>query len=217
METIIHTVLAYNCLDTITTRNPIVARPSLQNQRRTEILDCCEKIVLKEGLAAVNISRLGRELGIDRTTIHHHVGALTDIHAALIQRIVDSFRIEAGVEDDSPPNIDRYIDLLFRTDFTPRHLDQVMDEFEAKAYQQPAIREHVNRFYEMLEAASVDYVVSALPDLPLPAARQLGQNLHALLEGAYLLQNWGRPKTRMKSASDAARLLVKATCEAHGC
>ncbi len=202
--------------ETFIAREPILARPSLQDQRRTEILDCCEKIVLEEGLAAANITRLGRELGIDRTTIHHHVGSLSDIHAALIQRIVDSFRNEAGVEDDSPPDIDRYIDTLFRANFAVRHLDQVMDEFEAKAYQQSAIREHVNRFYEMLEGASVDYVVAALPDLPRPVARQLGQTLYALLEGAYLLQNWGRPKSRMNTARDAARLLVKATCEAHG-
>ena len=192
-----------------------MARPSLQDKRRTEILECCEKIVLTEGLGAISISRLGRDLGIDRTTIHHHVGSLTDIHAALIQHIVDSFRTEAGVEDGSQPDINRYIDTLFRADFTARHLDKVMDQFEAKAYEQASIRKQVNRFYEMLEKASVEYVIAALPQLPRPAARQLGQNLYALLEGAYLLQNWGRPKARMNGAREAARTLVKATCDAH--
>ena len=91
-----------------------------------------------------------------------------------------------------------------------------MDEFEAKAYQDKGIRMQVNRFYELLETNSVNYMVQALPDLPRPVARQLGQSIYALLEGAYLLQNWGRPKSRMKTARDAARTLVKATREANG-
>lgn len=192
-----------------------VGRPNLQQKRQTEILDRCEHIVIEEGLAAVTVSRLGRELGMDRTTIHHHVGSLSEIHEALIKRVIESFLSEASAPENEPPNIERYLETVFSPDFLFRNLDQVIDEFEARAYQDDAIRAQVVHFYEQLERNAVDYVIAALPELPKPVARELGQSIYALLEGAYLLQNWGRPKNRMKSARNAARTLVQATLDAH--
>ncbi|MEM7101124.1 MAG: TetR/AcrR family transcriptional regulator [Pseudomonadota bacterium] len=181
-----------------------------------EILDCCQNIVVNEGLAAATITRLGRELSIDRSTIYHYIGSQSSLYEALVARIVDSFHGQAQAElSEHPPDVDRYLDTVFSPDFLFPDLDKVMDEFEARGWHDTSIRKHVERFYAQQEENSTQYLIAALSDLPRPVARKLAQSIHALLEGAYLLQNWGAPKSRRKAAKEAAKLLVKATRDAH--
>jgi AcrR family transcriptional regulator len=190
-----------------------MGRKSLQTERRAQILDACETVVLEEGLAAASPARLAREVGLDRSTLHHYFRTRADLLAGLVERLIDGYL--AGVPAlPEPAGLEHageeILEFLFSPDFLRPRQDRIVFEMSAAAHGDPAVRAQLVRLYQSLEATCVEGICKMLPDVDPDRARETAQALYALVEGAYLLHSVGLPEDRLVAARNAAQQLVRA-------
>lgn len=68
---------------------PAAARRLRGPERRAQLLDVLERVVLSDGFAGVNIDRIAREGGIARTVVYAQFGNLGGMLDALVERVGD--------------------------------------------------------------------------------------------------------------------------------
>jgi AcrR family transcriptional regulator len=189
-----------------------MGRKNLQSVRRREILDACEELVLVEGLAAASPARVAREVGLDRTTLHHYFRTRTALLGGLVERIVDGYLAEVReVQARHGPNADiaEVLDFLLSPDFACPHYDRIVDEFSAASYDDAEVRKHLRRLFGTLEEFTVSLFVKAMPHAASDRVNEIAYTIYALIEGAYLLRALGFPDDRLRAARRTAHRLVE--------
>jgi AcrR family transcriptional regulator len=185
---------------------------SLRTERRGQILDACEKIVLEEGLASASPTRVAGRVGLDRTTLHHYFRTRSELLGGLVERIVDGYLAEVRevqAEPGSNTDVGEIIDFLLSPDFTRPHYDRLVDEFSAASYEDPEVRRHLRRLFATLEEFTVSLLLKAVPDVAPERVRETAYTIYALIEGAYLLHALAFPDDRLRAARRAAQKLVE--------
>jgi len=189
-----------------------MGRKSLRAERRGQILDACEKIVLEEGLASASPARVAGRVGLDRTTLHHYFRTRSELLGGLVERIVDGYLTEVRevqAERGSNTDVGEIIDFLLSPDFTRPHYDRLVDEFSAASYEDPEVRGHLRRLFATLEEFTVSLLLKAVPDVAPERVRETAYTIYALIEGAYLLHALAFPDDRLRAARRAAQRLVE--------
>jgi AcrR family transcriptional regulator len=90
--------------------------------RRTQILDDAARVVLSEGLSAVNMERLGREAGISKALVYNYFPSRDALLAALLHREQTELR-DRGLQKALQAS--SYADLIRHT--TRVYLEQTKD------------------------------------------------------------------------------------------
>ena len=184
-----------------------MGRKSLQSERRAQILDVCERIVGAEGLAALTPARVGRELGLDRSTIHHYFRTQADLTAGLVERMIDGYLARAPKPDGSPPStetIRKRLDELMGEGFLIPRYDRVIAEFAAAAFRDDRVRRQLERLYRELEAACISMLRKEFPSVDPERVRESGMAVNALVEGAYQVRANGGSQASLDAARRAA-------------
>lgn len=191
-----------------------MGRKSLRTERRAQILDACEAVVLEEGLAAASPARLAREVGLDRSTLHHYFRTRADLLAGLVERIVDGYL--AGIPTPDPAASARpgdaageVLDFLLSPDFVRARQDRLVDEITAAAHDDGELRRHLKRLYETLEQTCVDLLQKTYPAIDAERTRDTARAVYALIEGALLVRAAGLPEDRLATARRAAQQLIR--------
>jgi len=189
-----------------------VGRKSLQAERRSQILDACEEMVLEEGLASASPARLAGRVGLDRTTLHHYFRTRSALLEGLVERIVDGYLAEVReveAERGSSADLSEILDFLLSPDFACPHYDRIVDEFSAASYEDAEVRRHLRRLFSTLEEFTVSLLLKAVPDVAPRRVREAAYTIYALIEGAYLLNALGFPGDRLHAARRTAHRLVE--------
>jgi AcrR family transcriptional regulator len=190
-----------------------MGRKSLQAERRSQILDACEEIVLEDGLASASPARVAGRVGLDRTTLHHYFRTRSDLLAGLVERIVDGYLAEVRelqAERGPNPDVSEILDFLLSPDFARPHYDRLVDEFSAASYEDAEVRKQLRRLFVTLEEFTVSLLLKAVPDAAPKRVRETAYTMYALIEGAYLLHALGFPEDRLRAARRTAHELVEA-------
>jgi AcrR family transcriptional regulator len=190
-----------------------VGRKSLQTERRAQILDACEAVVLDEGLSAASPSRIAEQVGLDRSTVHHYFRTQADLLAGLVERIVDGYLSEVREVSHArghEAGIGEILDLLLSPEFSLPRYDRLVDEFAAASHHDDEVRRQLRRLYRTLEKASVEMFLKAMPAADPERVRDTAYAVYALVEGAYLLHAQGFPANRLRAARQTAHQLVEA-------
>jgi AcrR family transcriptional regulator len=189
-----------------------MGRRNLQAERRTQILDACEQIVLAEGLVSASPARVAGLVGLDRTTVHHYFRNRSALLGGLVERIVDGYLDEVRevqAERGSSADVAEILDFLLSPDFARPHYDRLVDEFSAASYDDPEVRKHLHRLFATLEDFTVSLLLKAVPDVAPERVREVAYTIYALIEGAYLLRALGFPDDRLQAARRTANGLVE--------
>jgi AcrR family transcriptional regulator len=189
-----------------------MGRKSLRAERRAQILDACEKIVLEEGLASASPARVAGRVGLDRTTLHHYFRTRSELLGGLVERIVDGYLAEVRevqAERGSSADVAEVIDFLLSPDFARPHYDRLVDEFSAASYEDAEVRRHLRRLFATLEEFTVSLLSKAVPDAAPERVRETAYTIYALIEGAYLLHALAFPDDRLRAARRTAHRLVE--------
>jgi AcrR family transcriptional regulator len=189
-----------------------MGRKNLQAERRTQILDACEEMVLEEGLPSASPARVAGRVGLDRTTVHHYFRTRSALLTGLVERIVDGYLAEVRelqAERGSRADVAEVLDFLLSPEFACPHYDRLVDEFSAASYEDADVRKHLRRLYATLEEFTVSLLLKAVPDAAPERVREAAYTIYALIEGAYLLRALGFPDDRMRAARRTARGLVE--------
>jgi AcrR family transcriptional regulator len=190
-----------------------VGRRSLQTERRAQILDACEAVVLDEGLSAASPSRVAAQIGLDRSTVHHYFRTQAELLGGLVERIVDGYLGEVRELSSSrgrDAGIREILDLLLSPEFSLPRYDRLVDEFAAASHRDDEVRRQLRRLYRSLEKSSVEMFLKAMPAADPERVRDTAYTVYALVEGAYLLHAQGFPANRLRAARRTAHRLVEA-------
>jgi AcrR family transcriptional regulator len=190
-----------------------VGRKSLQTQRRVQILDACEAIVLEDGLSAASPTRVAGRVGIDRTTVYHYFRTQGELLGGLVERIVDSYmahdrnlEAEVGAGGDAR----KLVDYMLSPSFALPHYDRLLDEVAAASHRYPEVKSQLRRLYRALEESVVSLLLNALPEVAPERVRETAYILYPLIEGVQLLYGQGFPDDRFQAAQRAAWGLIEA-------
>jgi AcrR family transcriptional regulator len=189
-----------------------MGRKSLQAERRSQILDACEEMVLEEGLASASPARVAGRVGLDRTTLHHYFRTRSELLGGLVERIVDGYLAEVRevqAKRGSTSDVAEVLDFLLSPDFACPHYDRLVDEMSAASYEDADVRKQLRRLFATLEEFTVSLLLKAVPEAAPERLREVAYTIYALIEGAYLLRALGFPDDRLRAARRTAHRLVE--------
>ena len=159
--------------------------------RREQILDEAARLVLSEGLHAVSMERLGRDVGISKGLVYNYFATRDVLLAALLQRAQQELRDRGMV---SALQARSYADLIRQT--TRLYLEQTRDRgaLIAALLSDPSVARLMEEEGRADRDATVRFFVRATRrefDLPLPLAIIAVDMLAALTDRAGQLVSQG--------------------------
>src|SRR5699024_7249465 len=122
-----------------------MARPSVAEQRRSEIAAGTVKCLQLHGFAGTTLTRIAEVCDMSRGHVRHYMG---NRDALLIAAAKEFFEGDPEVPQDGLENLDEIVDYYFGDTFTdPNEENTAVRAFLDASQQLPAIREVVRRFY----------------------------------------------------------------------
>jgi len=97
-----------------------VPRPSVQKERKGEILDAFERCIIKYGVEGAGLQKIADEAGLARPLIRHHVGNREDLLEELVERFIsrsDEIVAEMGRSMPESGRADFLLELLFAPEY----------------------------------------------------------------------------------------------------
>ncbi len=96
-----------------------MGRPSVQKQRKAEVLDAFMTLVARFGVEGATLERIAEESGLKRPLIRHHLGNRDEMVRALALHVVEEQRISlenlrTALQDY--PGLMNFVDALFSED-----------------------------------------------------------------------------------------------------
>jgi len=164
-----------------------MGRPSIARERRQQILDAFEECVAEHGLRDASFSRVGRAIGLDRSTLHHYFHTREELLSALIERVSSSYirRMEEAVS--MLPGEDRAIALIdhfFSSSFHQPKFSRLFAELKREAIRDRDVRRLLKRVYKLFEDTILPELQKDFPDAPAAKQRNVTLALASLVEGS---------------------------------
>ncbi len=166
-----------------------MGRPSVQKQRKAEVLDAFLTCAARYGIEGATLERIAAEAGLKRPLIRHHLGNRDDMVKALAEHVLTE--IEALTDGMAEalvdyPSAKDFIDTLFsRESITDPRLNIVFQSLAQASETYPGLRLELIRvmqkFYDMAsEVMTQNYPKSSKADCQI-----VGQGI----VGLYLTQD----------------------------
>lgn len=163
------------------------------DERRADLLDAGERVLVERGIAAARIEEITAAAGVAKGTFYLYFGSKADLVVALRERFVDR-----GIEhqdaavarlraDDWPARVDAWIEDAIRFYLKHAHLHDVLFEHPSKETIATGVapeNRHMDAFRDLL--AQRDPVPAGAPD-PDVAAVMLYSAMHGSVH--YLLHH----------------------------
>ncbi|MEM7705857.1 MAG: TetR/AcrR family transcriptional regulator [Pseudomonadota bacterium] len=146
-----------------------MARPSLKEARRSEILSAYGVCVARYGVEGATLEKTAEIAGLARALIRHNVGNKEDLLAAFVDRFLDS--ATAGVDElfDELPQSDRLetlIDWLFDPEYFDPQEVRITNALWFAASERPRLATQLREWIDKFIGRIADEVERAHPQAP---------------------------------------------------
>ncbi|MDX1757053.1 MAG: TetR/AcrR family transcriptional regulator [Marinobacter sp.] len=96
-----------------------MARQSKSDERRRQILDAFELVVLRDGYAGASQRKIAREAGINQPMLHHYFSGGEEMLDALLERVVERYTtaLHQFLDDRQAPSLERLLGFLCSAEF----------------------------------------------------------------------------------------------------
>ena len=132
-------------------------RPSLKKERQQQIIDACERCIIRYGIAGVTLEQIAEEAGIARALIRHNLGNRDDVIKAVTQRFVENGDKISGMMLQRQPRNQPFTNLvqgLFKPNKTDQTAVQLATALTLAAIDDPVIASVVmtwnEKFFDQL-------------------------------------------------------------------
>ena len=189
-----------------------MGRKSLAPERRAQILEAFEEIILEKGLDGASIGAVAAAAGMDRTLVHHYFGSRAALEEALVERLVAAYKdAHAAVVAALPPEarVGPLLDYLFGEDFCDSRRSVLFDELFSASNRSPGTRALLRRVYEDFEQIARDEIDKTYPEAPAERRREVAYAIMCLAEASSGFLQLGFPKGRSRAARAAAETLLR--------
>jgi TetR/AcrR family transcriptional repressor of bet genes len=190
----------------VTTTGRRVGRPSLQDQRRREIVWAFIELVADKGLEHVSLDDVAARAGVQRAALRHFVGNREDLISAAIAKITR--RALADIDAQFPLGV--VIAMLFDPSRMKSAdvLELAWNELLPEAMRSRNTRAIVKESYDHL----ISLISNALRQgYPKASRSQIADTAYAIAcmaEHNYTFQRLGYPQARVKGLKETAFILA---------
>lgn len=130
-----------------------MARPKMETERKAQILDALEQIVLRDGLAKLTLAKVAKEAGLPRSLLRYFAGNKIDLILLLFDRMIE--RGEAKLEqleqvEQGSLNAPQLVDLVLDDLLGDENLSLMVDELWPYAALDDRIQERLRGLYQRL-------------------------------------------------------------------
>ncbi len=171
------------------------------------------ELVGRDGLARASMARVAKELGLDRTTLHHYFPSRDELVAAAMEQVITAYRqqMDALVAEpmDREERTRRLLDHAFSEDFNDLRLSNVLDQFSRAAAEDPGARAQLRRAYRAFEDVVLSELEKHYPRAPSAEIRRVAYTIAQLSEGASAFADMGLGPGRVEAARETAEQLVR--------
>ena len=145
-------------------------RPSLKEERVREILDACERCVVRYGIEGATLQVIADEAGLARSLLRHNVGNREEILDALVDRFfhrTDEHTQQALESLDPEAPVRSLLNILFSADFGANSHDILLFQaLSVAAQERPDLKARVRGWYLEFEDMISDVFRRNYPDTP---------------------------------------------------
>jgi AcrR family transcriptional regulator len=130
-----------------------MARPKMETERKAQILDALERIVLRDGLAKLTLAKVAEEAGFPRSLLRYFAGNKIDLVLLLFDRMIE--RGEAKLEQleqvkQGSLSARQLVDLVLDELLGDEDLSLMVDELWPYAALDERIQERLRGLYQRL-------------------------------------------------------------------
>ncbi len=96
-----------------------MARQSKSDERRRQILDAFERVVLRDGYAGASQRKIAREAGVNQPMLHHYFSGGDAMLDAMLERVVERYTtaLHQFLNNSEPPSLERLLGFLCSAEF----------------------------------------------------------------------------------------------------
>ena len=140
-----------------------MARPKMEKERKAQILDALEQIVLRDGLANLTLAKIAAEADLPRSLLRYFAGNRNDLILLLFDRMIE--RGEAKLEAFARSEQDRLsteqvVDLALDELLGDESLNLMVEELWPYAALDDCIQRRLRRLYQRLCQELADHMAS---------------------------------------------------------
>lgn len=130
-----------------------MARPKKEQERKAQILDALERIVLREGLAKLTLAKVAEESGLQRSLLRYFAGNRADLILLLFDRLIERGEDKLNALQKAEQHtltVDQVVDLVLDGLLAEESLSRMVDELWPYAGEDVRIQERLTGLYQRL-------------------------------------------------------------------
>lgn len=188
-----------------------MGRPSVQVQRREEILDAFEICVAHFGVEGATLERIAAQAGLARPLIRHHLGNREELVDALADRFFEKWNIRTSkLIDDLPDDqrSDALLDRLFSSGDSDWQSVLVAEALISCSSTRPALAKQMSEWLQGYIATIANQLKLAFPSAAAESIRVISTGVVGIYFNLDSLEPLGAVKNLRKNSKAAARVLV---------
>ena len=149
-------------------------RPSIKQQRRSQILDAYEICLTRYGVEGTTLDQVAKEAGLARPLIRHNVGNRTELLAATVERFIErsnesTQHLLGALPKENP--LEKLIDWLFDPSTSDPRIVLVSSALIAAGANDPALAQTMRKWTRDFVDEIVGVVWMSHPDADDDAVR----------------------------------------------
>lgn len=192
-------------------------RPSVQAERRAQIIDAFIALVAERGLQAVTLTDVADRAGVMRPAIRHHVGNRDELITATFATLAQRYDERAAREIGETPSIDSVVAYLFGDAYTSSSDtdDQAFNAFLGEARRNDDLAAGIFATYTGTINMIADVVVAERPEVAHAEAQALAYQVLCLAEFNVDMQRLGFVPEWSRATADTANDILRAGRATH--
>ncbi|MGB0506885.1 MAG: TetR/AcrR family transcriptional regulator [Pikeienuella sp.] len=187
-------------------------RPSLKDQRQTQILDAFVRVAARRGIEGATQTLIAQEAGVQRPILRHYLGNKDEMVAALLEHVLDSYeQLLTEFDDRLPDEISGsglVWALLVQTDTAENDLALVLQTMIALAPTNPDLRTSLINRYDRFYGILAGRLQGAHPEASVADCAAVARGIGALYLEQEAADKLSPPDSWRTDRIQAANLLV---------
>lgn len=162
-----------------------MGRPSKMTERRAELLDVADDVILRDGVRGLTIAAIARDAGVQTSLVHHYMGSRDDLLAAALDRVlgrVEELVVHALVDVEPSHRLDAQLDVLFGPALDDPGIEQIVEQLISASYADDRLRHRLAALYGTFERILAESIRAAHPGAD---EASVGSTAHAVLALAH--------------------------------
>jgi TetR/AcrR family transcriptional regulator, transcriptional repressor of bet genes len=185
-----------------------MARPSLAEVRREQILDAVVETILERGVDGTTVSAVAQRLGMQPSHVRHYLGTHADMMRAAVERALANVELVVVHSLPTKGRLHAQLDVIFGGGVDRADINQLVDELIAASYRDDELRPLVAAMYRRFATTLRDTLKTSHPTASAAQRRRVAHGILALAHAQATFHALGFDRSNSTHLRAAADVLV---------